>query len=106
MLILGNKISITSRKIIVNYYYFFYFLHPHLQSTNMTVQEYALQVPVDAPRHVGYLGFNQMVWDFGMPKENMNNLTAVQELVSGQKSPMPFPMSIHTSMPSFNQHAV
>ncbi|XP_071549599.1 galactosylceramide sulfotransferase-like isoform X2 [Panulirus ornatus] len=48
---------------------------------NKTVEEYVLSVPAEAPRHHKYIGYNQMVWDLGMPEPHMNNLTAVQHLV-------------------------
>ncbi|XP_069171313.1 galactose-3-O-sulfotransferase 2 [Procambarus clarkii] len=48
----------------------------------LPVEEFAANVPTDTPRYNGYLGYNQMVWDFGIENETLaNNLTAVRELV-------------------------
>ncbi|KAG7154440.1 Galactose-3-O-sulfotransferase 3-like [Homarus americanus] len=49
---------------------------------HMTVEEFALNVSIDAPRHLGYIGYNQMVWDFGIPdQKQIYNLTHVSQLV-------------------------
>lgn len=51
------------------------------KKTQMTLEEYVRKVTVDSERLFRYQGYNQMTWDFGMPLEDMNNLTAVRELV-------------------------
>ncbi|KAK8395412.1 hypothetical protein O3P69_006212 [Scylla paramamosain] len=33
-------------------------------------------------RILGYLGYNQMSWDFGMSLQHTNNLSAVREMVN------------------------
>ncbi|KAK4301247.1 hypothetical protein Pmani_026582 [Petrolisthes manimaculis] len=49
--------------------------------TGLTADEYILQTPVEGKRLLGWLGFNQMTWDLGMIKEDMNNLTKVARMV-------------------------
>ncbi|XP_050711823.1 galactose-3-O-sulfotransferase 2-like [Eriocheir sinensis] len=48
----------------------------------MTIDEFVREVAVDAERVSHYIGYNQMTWDFGMPKKNLNNITAVREMVA------------------------
>lgn len=48
---------------------------------DMTMEEFVRQEAVDAKRVFNFIGYNQMTWDFGMPQENINNLTAVREMV-------------------------
>ncbi|KAG0728553.1 Galactose-3-O-sulfotransferase 3 [Chionoecetes opilio] len=50
-------------------------------STGLTIDQYVTQMAVNGTRIAGYLGYNQMTWDFGIPREDLNNLTAVRELV-------------------------
>uniref|UniRef100_A0A0P4VXD4 Galactosylceramide sulfotransferase-like n=2 Tax=Scylla olivacea TaxID=85551 RepID=A0A0P4VXD4_SCYOL len=49
--------------------------------TGLTLQEYVNRVPADSSRIKGVFGYNQMSWDFGIPLEDMNNLSAIHELV-------------------------
>nr|XP_053638224.1 galactose-3-O-sulfotransferase 2-like [Cherax quadricarinatus] len=52
------------------------------QAYNMMVEDFVASVPVEAERHRGFLGYNQMVWDFGIANKTLvNNLTAVRQLV-------------------------
>ncbi|KAG0723105.1 hypothetical protein GWK47_043252 [Chionoecetes opilio] len=48
-------------------------------STGLTIDQYVTQMAVNATRirSQGYLGYNQMTWDFGIPREDLNSLTAV-----------------------------
>ncbi|KAG0723106.1 Galactosylceramide sulfotransferase [Chionoecetes opilio] len=50
-------------------------------STGLTIDQHVTQMAVNGTRIAGYLGYNQMTWDFGIPREDLNNLTAVHELV-------------------------
>ncbi|KAK8388813.1 hypothetical protein O3P69_020644 [Scylla paramamosain] len=47
----------------------------------LTLDQYVRQVNFKQDRSFGYLGYNQMILDFGMPLEDVNNLTAVREMV-------------------------
>ncbi|XP_063877672.1 galactosylceramide sulfotransferase-like [Scylla paramamosain] len=47
----------------------------------LTLDEYVRRNLIDASRTDGYVGYNQMTWDLGMPLEDMSNLTATRELV-------------------------
>ncbi|XP_063877681.1 galactose-3-O-sulfotransferase 3-like isoform X2 [Scylla paramamosain] len=47
----------------------------------LTLDQYVKQVGFAQDRSFGYLGYNQMSWDFGMSLEDMDNLTAAHELV-------------------------
>lgn len=48
---------------------------------NRNISQYIADADVDAPRKAGYVGYNQMTWDFGLPEGQFDNMTAVQELV-------------------------
>ncbi|XP_045120910.1 galactose-3-O-sulfotransferase 4-like isoform X2 [Portunus trituberculatus] len=47
----------------------------------LTLDQYVRQVGFTQDRGFGYLGYNQMSWDFGMSLQDMGNLTAAHELV-------------------------
>ncbi|KAK3872941.1 hypothetical protein Pcinc_022014 [Petrolisthes cinctipes] len=49
--------------------------------TGLTFDEFIQKTPVEGKRLVGYLGFNQMAWDMGMIKEDINNITKVARMV-------------------------
>ncbi|XP_063878126.1 galactose-3-O-sulfotransferase 3-like [Scylla paramamosain] len=50
------------------------------KTVGVTLDQYVKQVPVDGMRILGYLGYNQMSWDFGMSLQHTNNLSAVREM--------------------------
>ncbi|XP_045136150.1 galactose-3-O-sulfotransferase 3-like isoform X2 [Portunus trituberculatus] len=49
--------------------------------TGLSLHEYVRRVPANSSRLNGIFGYNQMSWDFGMPLEDMNNRSAIHELV-------------------------
>ncbi|XP_068227595.1 galactosylceramide sulfotransferase-like [Palaemon carinicauda] len=48
---------------------------------NQTLDEYVASRDVDTERYLEVLGYNQMSWDFGAPKSEINDLTFIQEMV-------------------------
>ncbi|XP_045136153.1 galactose-3-O-sulfotransferase 3-like isoform X5 [Portunus trituberculatus] len=49
--------------------------------TGLSLHEYVRRVPANSSRLNGIFGYNQMSWDFGMPLEDMNNRSAIHELL-------------------------
>lgn len=47
-----------------------------------SLSQYIVDIDVNDQRMAGYVGYNQMAWDFGLPQGQFDNITAVQELVS------------------------
>ncbi|XP_076033026.1 galactosylceramide sulfotransferase-like [Oratosquilla oratoria] len=50
--------------------------------TRLSLEQYMVRVNKRFPRQSGFLGINQMAWDFGLPKSMMENVTAARELVA------------------------
>ncbi|XP_066959369.1 galactosylceramide sulfotransferase-like [Macrobrachium rosenbergii] len=48
---------------------------------NQSLDEFVATQETDWKRHLGYLGYNQMTWDFGVPGPEIYNITYVQEMV-------------------------
>ncbi|XP_064114600.1 galactosylceramide sulfotransferase-like isoform X2 [Macrobrachium nipponense] len=48
---------------------------------NQSLDEFVATQDVNGKRHYGYLGYNQMAWDFGVPGPEIYNITYVQEMV-------------------------
>ncbi|XP_068227591.1 galactosylceramide sulfotransferase-like isoform X1 [Palaemon carinicauda] len=46
-----------------------------------TLDKYVASRDVDTERYLDVLGYNQMSWDFGAPKSEINDLTFIQEMV-------------------------
>ena len=44
----------------------------------MTLEEYVDSMPWDTPRHMNFIGYNQMAWDFGLPKDQFNKETLLK----------------------------
>ena len=49
---------------------------------NYSLEEYIKKNDITDARHGGYLGFNQMTWDFGLPRQHFNNSDKIESLVS------------------------
>ncbi|XP_076043717.1 galactosylceramide sulfotransferase-like [Oratosquilla oratoria] len=62
------------------------------QNTEEGIKKYLRENNRTSPRCMGSVGLNQMTWDFGLALEQMDNMTAVHELVAAADSQFDFVM--------------
>ena len=55
---------------------------PLQKSSGYSLSGYIHSVGINDKRKAGYVGYNQMMWDFGLPKGQFGNASAVREIVS------------------------